>query len=212
MKEYFWSFLRFWGLGGHVAIHLSESELRTNGWFRSFDARQALDAQGQTIPWLTYPFIDFLSPRLRPEFTVCEFGAGSSTTWFAARCAQVVSIEHNEAWAARLRPLLTANVELRLATDPETYAQQAELSGKTFQLILIDGIERNACLHRAARSLAPDGVVILDNSDRIAEYLPGTHALAEAGFRRLDFWGMCPGISVKSCTTVFYRAGNVLGI
>ena len=38
--------------------------LVTTGWVKSFLAREPLDSDGKPIPWLSYPFISFLSERL----------------------------------------------------------------------------------------------------------------------------------------------------
>ena len=68
------------------------------GWFNSFMSHKSVDKYGQSIPWFSYPFIDFLTPRLSKELTVFEFGSGNSTSFFAQRVKKVISIEHNKEW------------------------------------------------------------------------------------------------------------------
>src|SRR4051812_40445225 len=50
------------------------------------------------IPWFSYAAIDFLETFLRPHMTVCEYGSGGSTIFFAKRTKSVVSIESDPKW------------------------------------------------------------------------------------------------------------------
>jgi hypothetical protein len=60
-------------------------------------------------------------------------------------------------------------------------------------------------------SLTANGVMILDDSER-ADYIKGIEFLQTRGFKRLDFWGIAPGIFFNKCTSVFYKAENCLSI
>ncbi len=93
--------------------------LRTTGWLRSVQDHAAVDNQGP-VPWFTYPAIGQLARMVRPGWRVLEFGSGHSTLWWAARVAEVVSVEHDPAWAARLHADRPANVTLhqRVMDDP----------------------------------------------------------------------------------------------
>ncbi|HET7624286.1 MAG TPA: hypothetical protein VFM25_03400, partial [Verrucomicrobiae bacterium] len=50
------------------------------------------------MPWFSYAAIDFLERFMRPEMTVCEYGSGGSTLFFARRARSVFSIENSEKW------------------------------------------------------------------------------------------------------------------
>ena len=52
-----------------------------------------------------------------------------------------------------------------------------------------------------------EGVVVLDNSDWDS-LQAGITALTNAGFRRLDFFGLGPMNSFSTMTSVFYRPGS----
>lgn len=54
------------------------------------------------VPWITYPAFRQLKRIVRPEFRVFEFGCGASSLWWAQNVAEVVSVEHDAAWAARV--------------------------------------------------------------------------------------------------------------
>jgi hypothetical protein len=186
------------------------SYLLTSGWARSFREKAPSAADGEPLPWYTYPAIRFLEPRIRPDFRIFEFGAGNSTRWWAKRAAEVVSREHDAAWAARVRegggP---ANVRID-HFEMESPSYVATPKGE-FQIIVVDGRRRVECARNALPALAADGVIVWDNSDR-ERYQEGYALLGDKGFRRLDFWGVVPGGVKEISTTIFYRQENCLGI
>ena len=74
----------------------------------------ALDAG---VPWVPYPARHWLESQVKPGWDVFEYGAGGSTLFFSERVRSVVTVEHDEGWARRVRALLAArgrtNVELQ---------------------------------------------------------------------------------------------------
>jgi hypothetical protein len=58
-------------------------------------------------PWITFPVIDLLKQKLQPHARVFEYGGGGSTLFFLDRVAELVTVEHNEEWFARLQSLVT---------------------------------------------------------------------------------------------------------
>lgn len=50
------------------------------------------------LPWMTYDAIDYLSEICKPEMNIFEWGSGGSTLFFAKRCNQIISIEHDVEW------------------------------------------------------------------------------------------------------------------
>ena len=184
------------------------SVLLTTGWRRSRKELASVDANGDPIPWITYPALRFLDPRIERGFKVFEFGSGLSTLWWAERVSEVVSVEHDPEWHRIVAQRLPPNVSLLLA-DGDDYVRAA--SGQTYDIIVNDGIRRPDSAKSGLDSLAPDGVVVWDNSDEIADR--GGHDFMEvSGFKRLDFWGFGPLMVRESCTTIFYRPDNCLGI
>lgn len=80
---------------------------------------------GDKVPWITFAACKFLEPRIVPGMRVHEYGAGGSTLFFATRGCEVSSVEHDEAWANRVRETLArenlTNVQLRcLPPEPVT--------------------------------------------------------------------------------------------
>jgi hypothetical protein len=191
---------------------LADGYLTETGWLRSAAAGEVVNARGEPVPWATCPFIEFIAPRLRPEWGVFEYGAGASTRFYAARVADVRAVEHDAAFAARLRPLLPANA--RVAVRPEgsdEYLAEIAAMAAPPEIVCIDGRDRVRCAAFAIRHAAPAGVIVFDDTER-PQYAPALAVLAAAGFRRIEFWGMSPGSELHRATTIFYRPENVLGI
>ncbi len=187
--------------------------LWADGWFRSRREGRCVDLNGDPVPWLAYPAIEFLARRLRPEMAIFEYGCGASTLWWAARVGRVVAVDHDEAWARSIGAQVPghARVEHVPLDDSGAYARNATAHGILFDVVVIDGRDRVRCVRPAVQALRPSGVIVFDNSDR-SEYAEGYRALAEAGFRRLDFIGMAPVIDYKTQTSIYYRSENCLGI
>jgi hypothetical protein len=173
--------------------------------------RRAVDADGAPIPWWTYAATRWLELALagRSGIRSFEFGAGSSTAWLAARSSRHIAVEHDPVWYGRVARQVPEDVDLRLvpsdpsAHDPEAQAAYvAALSEGTFDLIVVDGIHRNACAATAIDHLADGGLVLLDDSDRTT-YGPALRMLADAGFGRVDFFGPRPGVGHLSTTSLF---------
>lgn len=180
-------------------VHL----LRDYGWLRSMRERRAVDKDGQPIPWMTYPAIDFLSQLDLRAKTVFEYGAGASTFYFAARAQRVLSIESDPEWYAELRLRLPENCWIFLSeSDPQIYADQIAAHGR-LDVIVVDGpgAARPLCCRRALEHLAPGGVVVLDNSDM----WPGSAAiLRDAGLIQVDLTGFAPLQPHAHTTSVFF--------
>lgn len=187
--------------------------LKEDGWFRSFREQASIDAAGNPLPWITYPAIDFLARRIRPEMTVFEYGSGGSTLWWASKVRKVVSCEHDARWHQKIRMTCPDNVELHhipLEYGGD-YSKKILQFENAFDLVIVDGRDRVNCAINAMKALKPDGVIVWDNSERTA-YEVGFQALREHGFKQLEFVGLCPMSTLKGETSIFYRPDNCLGI
>ena len=186
------------------------------GWFRSFREHRAVDAEGKPIPWLTYPAIAFLEDRVRKEMAVFEYGAGSSSLWWSRHVKRIITCEHDRTWFERVKRDAPENLELHLVEQGEgetggAYCRKVSEYKSTFDIVVIDGVDRVNCGRQCLSALKEDGVILWDNGDR-ACWNEGYELLKERGFKRIDFVGIAPIIQIRSCTTIFYRSRNCLGI
>lgn len=212
MKTLLWKGLNSVGLAGVLQL-VHRSHLRDIGWFRSARSGESVDALGRPLPWCTYPFIAFLEPRVHRGLNVFEYGCGNSTRWYAERAGRVDSVEHDGPWFNRIARLLPENAQVTLQPLDlsDRYEQTIAGTGERYHIVVIDGRRRVQCIAAAMPSLTPNGVVVLDNSDR-ARYATGAESLRESGFHRLDFWGQAPVKAHLTCTSIFYRRDNCLDI
>ena len=187
--------------------------LRDSGWFRSMMGGRPVDANGDPLIWITYPAIDFLRRRLPHVTRVFEYGAGASTLWWSSRAGHITSVEHDAGWYEQVRARCPANVTLRHhpLDDAGGYPGTITSAGDPFDVIVIDGRQRVACARRAPEHLTDKGVIIWDNAER-GRYEPGREHLAACGFRSVEFWGLAPCTTRLSCTAIYYRDGNLLGL
>jgi hypothetical protein len=191
---------------------VTEGYLARTGWVRSANTGTVVDHSGEPWPWMTLPFVDFIIPRLRSNWTVFEYGAGASTRFFAARVGSVLAVEHDEVFAGRLRSFLPENARLLVRSlNSSAYVDAVTECSPPPTMICVDGRDRVRCVIAALPVVAREGVIVLDDAER-TEYAPAAQALAAAGFRSAEFWGIALGRVERKCTTIFYRDGNALGL
>lgn len=172
-----------------------------------------MDAAGRPIPWLTYPAIEILSRRLRPDMKVFEFGCGWGTLWWAARVESVVACEHDPAWYREMSTRVPKNVALihmDLVPDGE-YCRAAARQKEQFHIIIVDGRDRIHSAIQSVPALRDDGILLWDNTDR-ERYRDGILELRDRGFKQLELVGLVPGSPTKVETSIFYRPANCLGL
>jgi hypothetical protein len=174
------------------------------------------------VPWWTYGAIDAVETWManRPEpARVFEYGSGASTVWLARRAGEVHSVEHHRGFADHLRPLLTdaGQVTLQVVeprrtpepTVPSTkegyegldfvdYVAAIHSVGGEFDLIVIDGRARAACLLAARTHLAADDLIVFDNSWR-RRYRP---AISDSGLHERALRGLVPTLPYPDQTSL----------
>ncbi|QCX27132.1 class I SAM-dependent methyltransferase [Nocardioides jishulii] len=161
---------------------------RTALWVRSWFAIYDLDDMLRIgLPWWTFEAVDLVEAHLAatPRARILEWGSGASTVWLAARAATVVAVEHDPEWAASMRPRLPDHAQVQtvpsVATGtPAVASRKPGFEGQdftayvaaiddepgAFDLVVVDGRAREACLAAALPRLAPGGMVVFDNVDR----------------------------------------------
>lgn len=184
--------------------------LRPIGFQSSIRNGMSTDGAGHPIPWWTFAANEWVKARIKKTDLVFEYGSGGSSLWLAAHAKSVVSVEHDEAWYEKIRPSLPSNAQVLFREAGDEFS--SDVSGaycraisevdSPFDIIVIDGMERNACARLASRFLSPNGIIIFDNSHR-AKYADGMKSLAKDGFWRLDFAGC---VTDRCLTSIFGRS------
>jgi len=199
---------------------------RTATWLVSLFAIHDVDALHRLdVPWWTFDSADQVAAWLRahPGARVFEWGSGASTLWLAARAGSVHSVEHHAVWAEVLAPRLPGNVELRVV---EAVASSSPVIGSAkpghahldfaayvaaiddvfgdFDVVVIDGRAREACLARAVERLAPDGVIVFDNVDR-QRYVDAIDTVADR-LRLTMTRGLTPALPYPTRTALLHAS------
>lgn len=158
-------------------------------WFRSlFSVLDFEDFQSLDTPWWTLAsgrkVRSFLESN--PHARVLEWGSGASTIWLGKRSAEVFSIESDAHWAERVKQSAPPHVHI-LTPDIPSRRRGVGISSRRlgfrrldfthyvgaiddlpglFDLIVIDGRAREACLDKALTRLSPGGIILFDNTNR----------------------------------------------
>lgn len=115
-----------------------------------------------SFKYALYKVLDALKPN-----TVFEYGPGTSTTIMAIypSIETIDSVEHNQAWFNKWKWDLPENVNLIYQPQMELYPETPGRLDK-YDLIFVDGKEREKCLYVSRSRLNENGVVILHDAER----------------------------------------------
>lgn len=166
------------------------------------------------LPWISYAAIDFLEDWLAPEMTVCEFGSGGSTCFFARRVSWVYSIEDNAEWYVRVKDKLEEkglnNVTLMHCPfdfkNPRGFENSDYLNSMPdgdLDVIVIDSSEewtpvRPMIFAHAEIRIKPGGIIVMDDSWRYQSLRAHNSAKAVETFKSAG-----PGRPGVTTTDVF---------
>lgn len=174
---------------------------------RSIDEKVCEDKDGNPIPWYTYPAIEYLQQFDYQQKRVFEFGCGNSSRFWAARAQSVTSIEDNPKWFTKWQQEFNENnLEVRWRDEGEIYENAIFEDEGLYDVIVVDGKRRTECARTAVKKLAPGGMIILDDSDRIntsQEYVKAVEILRAADLIQVDFYGFCPMNNYSKTTSLF---------
>jgi predicted O-methyltransferase YrrM len=211
------------GLDDWLAARKSPVARHVRSFGAIYDAERMIPLD---VPWWTYPAAAEVEAFLRERdgsARVFEYGAGASTVWLAKRAGEVHSVEHDAAFVDMLAPKLAGldHVHLRCVEPGERRPDSTAVSeraghehldfgdyvtaigdaGGAFDVIVVDGRARAACLAQAIPHLAVGGVIVFDNAGR-ARY----RAAIEASGLRVDVRrGWAPSLPYREATALLRK-------
>jgi len=177
------------------------------------------------VPWWSYDAIGAIDAwlvRRTGATRVFEYGSGASTLWLARRATEVHSVEHHRRFGEmmqaevavldnvslsivepvpHLRPVVPSAKEGHQGLDFAAYVGAIGAVDGQFDLVVIDGRAREACLMAAKERLAPGGIVVFDNSRR-RRY---RDAIAASGLDEVVYKGLTPTLPYPEQTSVLRR-------
>lgn len=171
----------------------------------------AQDELGNALPWMTYPFIEFIAEKLRQDYEIFEFGLGASTLFFASHVKKVTVVENDAKWCEimkiKIAQLGLKNIEIILLSsifDSSIYENSLRNLEKKFDLIIVDSRKRFECVKNSYEFIKDGGALILDDSQREG-YKKIFEFMHEKNFQQQDFIGIAPGQVKLKMTTMFTR-------
>jgi hypothetical protein len=108
-------------------------------------------------PWYTKPCVQWIDSLDLTERSIFEFGVGESTKWYLERGAFVHGVETNHDWWLKA---VNAGAEVQLISNPAEYATACY---SEFDIIVVDGINRDECVFESLYHLKQGGFMIIDN-------------------------------------------------
>lgn len=198
-------------------------------WLESLKDRYFIE---QKQPWLIFDAIDYLNSLPLEGKRIFEYGSGGSTLYWISRNMSGVSVEHDPKWYASVSALISPQIDYRLVqpeksdmggsvdiADPLMYAsndinfrgfnfrdyasQIDAFPPDYFDVVLVDGRARPACVAHSVCKVKVRGILILDNAD-LSYYTAKTQDYLR-NYRRLSFYGVGPGTYQEWRTDVYVR-------
>ena len=190
---------------------------------------------GDGRPWIQFRARDAIRATVPTNPRVLEFGAGGSTLYWLGLGASVTCVVHDPVWAEsvreRARAIFGSSALLDLRVVPPEQAQNAaelalygttdeslrhlsfrgyvhaadDVEDGSVDLLMVDGRARSAALQVAARKAGPNGLIVLDNSER-DEYQAAQHDLGTRGWVWTRYFGPVPYLRHFSETAIATRA------
>jgi len=194
-------------------------------WFRSqFSLYDMNDFVRLDLPWWTLNAMTLVDEFLtaRPHARVFEWGSGASTIWLEKRSAEVISVENDGEWHRMMSGLVGPQTTIQhmpaipsdnpsvssrwwgqRGFDFSDYVDAIDRHSGVFDLIVIDGRARTACLDKALERLTPDGMVVFDNTNRprYREALEG----AQGRIEEFMTYGLTPSLPYSTTTSLLKK-------
>lgn len=172
------------------------------GQFKSIINKAAIDRFGNPIPWYCYPAIEFLDQFDFSKTKILEFGSGNSTIWWAKKCKEITSIEHDEKYFKYIGDKNIKNLNLRLFKEKINYINQKELTNSS--IIIIDGNFREETMLNVIKNSSKikknNIMVIIDNAHWYSDIIKEMQK--KFNYMQIDFFGFCPSVNFTNGTTI----------
>jgi hypothetical protein len=154
--------------------------MNSTNWFSRINAFSNPTLLRAT-PWMTDGSVAFLrnfcllfAEKHHTLPSILEFGAGAGTLFFASHAAALVTYEDNPQWCQNIKSVLEtfAFGHCRMILAERPYSNCLNNVSEKYDVISIDGRDRVLCLKQCLQLglLAQDGVLVLDNTERINNY------------------------------------------
>ena len=128
---------------------------------------QRRDDNGFVEPWYVHPALDEIKTWELRGKKVFEWGMGLSTLWWLSKGATVYCVDSNEEWYKAIAKKADEvfgqinNLHATLAGGSD-YVDIIKVHAP-YDIIVIDGVDRDECCREVLKYLKPKGKLIIDN-------------------------------------------------
>lgn len=209
-----------------VLGYLERQPTRRAKWLRSLFAIYDFDDLASlNLPWWTFDAVDhvesFLSKRRGAR--VFEWGSGVSTIWLAGLADEVITVEYDADFGALVKDRIGDSDRIAVKIVPpasegtiasskpgfegkyfDEYVAQIDNTKGQFDLVVIDGRAREACLAMVRDKLKPDGIIVFDDTKR-RRY---ADAIGNSSYKAQHMGGLAVFLLTRSATSILRRAGS----
>ncbi len=185
------------------------------------------------LPWINYLAIAHIKLIDKKNTKVFEYGSGSSTLYWYGEGCEIVSIEHDREFYNQLicqlnsqkksikylliEPESNENLETFDPRLPDLF-QSTDFKGHSFKnyvisidafedeyfdIVVVDGRARPACIKRSISKIKKGGQLIIDNSDR--EYYFSYTSEMLSHWQKHVFRGTVRGLLHQEQTSVYIK-------
>jgi hypothetical protein len=176
--------------------------LRQRGLAGSVAAMIPMDAGGNPLPWMSYPFIDYVTGLDLSACRLFEFGSGNSTRYWATRCLEVLAVESDPGWYEKIAKGMPSNARVVFGATETEYLSAIDAGGP-YDIVVVDGaLNRRKMAEKALQHVKADGFVVLDNSD---VWVSAADTLRNGGLIQVDLTGFAPAAQFEQTTSIFLR-------
>lgn len=145
---------------------------QVEGW------RHINEETGELYPWYVKPALELLDSMDLKDKIVYEYGVGDSSLWWAKRCKKLYGVESNPYWANIVNKKIGDIATIRCnpnfikytedfkaidTKDPELYINDILKHKVKFDIVIIDGLDREECVEPAISCMKSNSVLIYDN-------------------------------------------------
>ena len=182
------------------------------------------------IPWMNYNVVSYINLSLGRSVNIFEYGSGSSTLYWVARCSRLISVEHDKNFHDKISVQLVPSIQYLLImseinnladfydpASPDLF-QSSDLKNHSFEkyvksidafqdeyfdVVVVDGRARPSCIKRSVSKIKSGGVLIVDNSDREYYWLQTSQLLI--GWPKKVFRGTVRGLLHQEQTSIYIK-------
>lgn len=122
---------------------------------------------GLVMPWYTKPALDEIVTWDLKDKVVFEYGCGASSLWWHKKALVVRGVEYSQEYAYAIMEAMNTHGIVNWENDEVKYVnapmREVKEMDELFDIIIIDGSFRDACVPVALECLKPGGKLIFDN-------------------------------------------------